>query len=270
MHPQPADRVPGKLHLYPSRAGLCLAFGVLGFGCYTQISSSKGLLAHWTFDECRASDATGHGHEGQIFGSSCVDGAHKKALFFDSTSSVVVRETPALDLTRSLTISCWLHPTRLQSNAFPTVLSKHRGVTPGAQYQLGLATTSKGSQLRFCSEPDTGCVIGNGYLTDEDWNHVVVTFDASNLSYYINGAEDLQMRAPGRLRSYPAHLAIGATSYNSWGFHGAIDEVRIYDRALSAAEVGRLYGQMKPSSPTPSTRAAFPLTDGESRREDLQ
>jgi hypothetical protein len=68
--------------------------------------------------------------------------------------------------------------------------------------------------------------------------HVAVTFDASYIRFYVDGAMTVLYAAPGAPALNNAPVTIGRGVYN--GFVGAIDSVRIYNRVLTAAEVAAL------------------------------
>jgi hypothetical protein len=81
----------------------------------------------------------------------------------------------------------------------------------------------------------------SGVVADTDWNHIVVTYNSSSMSIFVNGNFAAQREMV--LNTSKADLFIGVRPDISWDnyFRGAIDDVRIYDRALSAAEVSQLY-----------------------------
>jgi hypothetical protein len=70
------------------------------------------------------------------------------------------------------------------------------------------------------------------------WTHLAATYDGSSLRLYINGAAPATMALPGSIATSAGPLRIGGNSV--WGeyFSGLIDNLRIYDRALSGAELG--------------------------------
>ena len=72
-----------------------------------------------------------------------------------------------------------------------------------------------------------------------EWYHLVVTYDGSNIKYYANGEKVVTAACPKGADETPRTLKIAHSTQfgEGWDFIGAIDEVRIYDRALSDAEV---------------------------------
>ncbi len=88
---------------------------------------------------------------------------------------------------------------------------------------------------------------GPAALTAGAWTHVAATYDKAALKLYVNGAQVASTPATATLFNSAGVLRIGGN--NIWGewFSGLIDEVRIYERALTAAEIQ-----------TDSTRAVAP------------
>lgn len=171
-----------------------------------------------------------------------VEGKIGGALNFDGIDDLVkIPESSSLDINSEITIKAWIKPTSTQPNGAPTLISRHLGTTPGAQYQLGLSSFETTHKMRFCAEPNFGCIVGNNALTNNEWNHLVVTFNGAEVKYYLNGVPDKTTPLATPLTSYSADIGIGATPYSMWFFSGIIDEAAIYNRALSAEEVLNLY-----------------------------
>ena len=79
----------------------------------------------------------------------------------------------------------------------------------------------------------------NSTIEDSQWHYVTVTYDGTNIRIYINGALDIEQSVS--LNTVLEVGRIGADVNSAWEFHGAIDEVSICDRALSADEVTQNY-----------------------------
>src|ERR1700741_3620737 len=88
------------------------------------------------------------------------------------------------------------------------------------------------------------------------WSHVALTWDGSIMRLYINGVEAANKARTGTLQSTTTPLRIGTNSPYGEFFQGLIDEVRIYTRALSAAEIqtdmSTPIGQTGPDTTAPS------------------
>jgi hydrogenase maturation factor HypE len=78
---------------------------------------------------------------------------------------------------------------------------------------------------------------GTGALALNAWTHVAATYDGATLRLYVNGTQAASRSVSGSIATSSGPLRIGGNSV--WGewFQGRIDEVRVYDRALSGAEI---------------------------------
>ena len=95
----------------------------------------------------------------------------------------------------------------------------------------------------FSSETATpGNQSSTGSILPGVWQHVTVTYDKVKVTFYINGKQDTQLGMTGGLKSSTNQISIGKDgSYAQYPYNGLIDDVRIYNRALSAAEIAELY-----------------------------
>ena len=76
----------------------------------------------------------------------------------------------------------------------------------------------------------------------DTWTHVAFSYDGNYLKLYLNGVLDaVSKEVSGTINPAGTNLAIGNNLSKTRGFKGIIDEVRIYNRALNAAEIKRLY-----------------------------
>jgi len=219
----------------------------------------KGL---WHFDEGSGSivaDSSGNNNAGTIHGANWVKQGNGYCLDFDGIDDYIgIPESNSLDISDFITLEAWIKPDAIQPTEFPTVISKHIGVNPGAQYQMGLGNEGAGYigtgyKIRFASEPLIIDLSTESVVMDE-WNHIAVTYDGSTLTYYLNGRVNRQIPLSGPLTHYNANIAIGAAPHLMWYFAGLIDDVRVYRRALTSDEIKSHYRDSIPNNPpyTPS------------------
>lgn len=179
-----------------------------------------GLVAAYPFDEgtgTRVGDVSGHGNHGVTSGTAWVSGKHGQALAFDGVDDwVAVADANSLDLTTGMTLEAWVKPAERQG--WQAVVIKEADST--AAYAL-YANGSEG--------PATPLPLNK-------WTHLAASYDASRLTLYVDGIVSLSVPGNGPLRPSAAPLRIGGSIWGEW-FAGAIDEVRVYNRALSAAEI---------------------------------
>jgi hypothetical protein len=203
----------------------------------------NGLVAWWSA-EGNANDPIG-GHDGSPYGAfAYVPGRYGQA-FSIGDGGILVPDSPAFQLTHSLTIGLWMKPTPDSWVAFfrgdarpghdPYAISMDRGNLG----RVGLQITDASDNVKFLSAPIAGWDV---------CQQLTATLDdaTGDMRVYINGnlmAEDTTTIRPfGELD--PAQMpgvGIGnVTPYYDFPFQGALDEVVLYSRALSPTEVALL------------------------------
>jgi hypothetical protein len=197
-----------------------------------------GLVAAYAFNEGSGSlvvDASGRGNAGTTTNTSWLAaGKFGGALSFDGTSSwVTVPDAGSLDLTTGMTLEAWVKPSALGSR-WCTVVFKQQPI--GMAYSL-YADAGTGNPLGQVNIGGEQNAFGAGSLPLDEWSHLAVTYDGAQLSLYVNGALAGSKAQTGSILVSSDPLRIGGNSIWSEWFAGAIDEVRVYDRALAAAEI---------------------------------
>jgi glucose/arabinose dehydrogenase/fibronectin type 3 domain-containing protein len=204
---------------------------------FVQSSGPAGLVAAYGFDAgsgTTAADSSGKGNAGSVSGPvwSAV-GRFGSALSFDGVNDwVSVPDAGSLDLTNGMTLEAWVRPSAL--GGWRTVAFKER--TGGVVY--GLFADQAGSrplgQVFIGAERNA---IGTAALPLNAWTHLASTFDGSTVRLFVNGVLAGSSSVSGAMAASTGVLHIGGNSV--WGewYAGLVDEVRVYNRALSAAEV---------------------------------
>jgi hypothetical protein len=216
----------------------------------------SALVAHFTFDELDATqaiDASGNGNHGVISGAQRVAGVTGGGLQFDGVNDwVTIADAASLDLTASFTLEAWVKPSA--SGGWRTVVLKEgSGFSPYELYANDPGVSAPSAYFT----PASGAVrnvTGTSALSTANWTHLAATYDGVNMRLYVNGALARSVARSGAIRTSNSALRIGGNQ--TWGgefFAGTIDEVRVYNRALSAAEVGADMNSTPP--PPPANRA---------------
>jgi hypothetical protein len=220
----------------------------------SQTTFSYGTCAgEWHFDENAgdtARDATGNNNHGVLTGAAWATGFAGSGLSFDGNDTLKITTADFnMDSTNSFTIALWFRAVTFTGNLML------RG-----QYFYPYALLFSGSTLRSCVRTTTATnyLNGNQTLAADTWYHVVLTYNSADSlrTIYIDGAADTANTTNG-------HVLSLSTNQRTWigaGFNGVIDEVRLYNRALSAAEIEALYESMVPVELTAFTAA--PLANG--------
>jgi len=214
---------------------------IISVGVASAVDLERGLVAYYSFDDCTAKDLSGNGNDGIIYGAKCVDGKFGKALRFDGVNDYVeVADSASLDLTKPFTIECWFKWNTVQ-NTWTSLVRKTIDPWgyPYGMYHIGIYKMNKimtqvtvgGEQKQLISDfqPEVG-----------QWYHVVFVYPGA---VYVNGNKIIDFPNYGDCDTNDQPLIIGASRWDREFFDGIIDEVRIYNRALSEEEIRALYEQ---------------------------
>jgi Concanavalin A-like lectin/glucanases superfamily len=199
----------------------------------------SGCIAYYPL-EGDALDASANGNDGVLYGPSTVQGMYGSALHFDGSSSYVsVPDKGSLAVTNGLSICAWIKPE--VGNSWYRVAAKTNSAGTNHDWGLGEAQAGgicfsvwKGSTQYYTN--------GANALVLNAWNHIAGTWDGATMKIYYNDVlqpETVSVTGPINTSSNP--LYIGKLAGNTYYFKGAIDELMIFNRGLSAAEVDSIY-----------------------------
>jgi hypothetical protein len=206
-------------------------------------NTSLGLVAAYNFDEgtgTSLTDRTGQGRTGTISGAAwSTQGKYGGALSFDGVNdSVTVADANSLDLTTGMTLEAWVLPTANGGGSWRNVIIKER---PGGEVYNLYANADTNAPTIYvvrASQPDVPLdARGTTELPLNTWTHLATTYDGTTLRIFVNGVQVGTRAVSGALFASAGALQIGGNSI--WGeyFQGRLDDIRIYNRALSAAEI---------------------------------
>ena len=204
---------------------------------------SEGLVLNFSFDEGAgdvAEDTSGHGHNGIIDNPTWVDGKFGKALKFAGAGSgtwVTVESTDALNV-NECTFMAWIYSETWEGSRQIVGKSVHGGCTGRGQY--GLFSEKDTFKLRFETEGGRADINADLPATNA-WLHIAFTNDGEMASLYIDGEIVAEGEIPGALKTIddPLRIAQDCDRPNNV-FMGMIDEVRLWNRALSTDEINVL------------------------------
>lgn len=218
-----------------------------------QSSAQTGLVAAYSFSEgagTTVTDSSGNGNTGTISGATwTTSGKFGNALVFNGTSAkVTVPNSTSLRLTTGMTLEAWVYPTTAPK-AWRSVVAKN---VDG--YYL-MASTDVGNRIGTGGTWTGGNqnTIGPSALTVNVWTHLAATFDGAMVRLFVNGVQVASQAQTTPLAATTGTLQIGADSYPTEFFAGRIDEVRIYNRALSVAEIVTDMNTAVGGTPAPDT-----------------
>ncbi|HVK56083.1 MAG TPA: LamG-like jellyroll fold domain-containing protein [Burkholderiales bacterium] len=201
-------------------------------------SARQGLVAAYSFDEGGGStvaDRSGKGNKGTLSDASWANGRFGKALSFNGSSSRVnIEDSASLDLSKGMTLEAWVYPTATMSG-WRTIIMKE---LPGnASYYL-YANTDKNQPSSAVYVGGERTVFAGKSLPLNTWTHLAATYDGATQRFFMNGAQVASRQQTGSIAVSEGRLRIGGNRiWNNEYFKGLIDEVRIYNRPLTATEI---------------------------------
>jgi len=202
-----------------------------------------GLLAHYSFDEAvtktiHDQSATGLNLEATGTPTS-VSGKMSNAVHTADNNSLQSSTSGATAVdAANITVEAWLNYDNWSTSSSAVAVSRWDTTTANGSWRLGRTTTS---QFRFSVyiNGQTYSVQGSTGKSTSTWYHVVGTYNGTTLRLFVNGVqEDSSTISQGSLPSSGAPLSVGeyANQANPY-WAGAVDEVKLFNRALSSAEV---------------------------------
>ena len=195
-----------------------------------------------------ATDLSGN-YNGTATSVTYVAGIFGDAGSFNGSSSYVglpSSATTPIDLSaRNYTISMWINPT--VGSAYGSLLSKYGSSTPSRA--LYTYWNSPANKVTFGENGSAGFqqITSLSDVLSGVWTHLVFTKTTTTQSMYINGTLDASAANGGIGQSTSEEFKIGATFSNGTiteVFNGSIDQVRIFNKAISDTEVTTLYNEV--------------------------
>ena len=202
-------------------------------------------LVSWWPGDGDAQDIVGNNDGALVNGATYAAGMVDQAFSFDGIDDYVsIPDDDSLNPTEALTLDAWIYPLSYLGTFDPVI--KKAGAGTGQQNGYLLEFSWTADEIQFMVYLDT-----YGWVTSErekiplnTWTHVAGVFDGNYLRLYVNGDE------VGDGTNYPDstivpsgnELNLAHDPSNSWRwYHGLIDEVEIFDRALNAEEIMAIY-----------------------------
>jgi len=200
--------------------------------------SDPSLAAAFSLDEGQghwAADSSPYAARGRVRGAEWVPGRAGGALAFRRPDAAVrITCRPQLKLMSGLTLEAWIYPT-VADESSRIIIAKND------EYLLRVDKQSEGGRLSFFVQVGSPGVTWEPRVSSKapptlsTWHHVVGTWDGAKLRLYLDGELQAERDRPGQPNPNPYPVMIGNFEYPSChgtNFGGAIDEVRIYSRAV--------------------------------------
>jgi hypothetical protein len=192
------------------------------------------LVGHWQLDEANPSDpcvdSSGNGYAGKAKGTTVVEGKHGKGRSFSGRFDYI--EIPAINIPKAITVAAWVYSDKFVQNGF--VVGKNPVNTQWALFfesdgHLKWRGAGADKEIR-CAPP-----------ADRNWHHIAARQNGTTASLYVDGVLCATAAVPA-IGNETGSITVGRfDGGKNYYFNGRIDEVRIYNRALSDNEISQLF-----------------------------
>jgi len=196
-----------------------------------------GLVAAYTFSESSGTvihDFSGNGNDGTLVGGAVFEssGKYGGALRVDGVSGkVFIKNSPTLEITNGMTIEAWVYPEKA-GGPQSVVLKENQN-----DLSYGLYSGNSSGYPGVWIAPGRSVSYGKA-LTLNAWSHLAATWNGQGLRLYVNGTLVKNVTNSGSFSGVSSGgLSIGGNAIFGEYFQGKIDEVRIYNRALTPKEL---------------------------------
>ncbi|MDT7828843.1 malectin domain-containing carbohydrate-binding protein [Pricia sp. S334] len=263
----------GELNLYFSsltsdggtRHPTVNAIEIIGAGAPPETDApaiAEGTIGYWQLDDSKgatATDSSGNQHHGTLMHGrdiqeGSIDGVLENALDFNGVDDFV--GLPDVDGTvdHGFTLAAWINPESTSGD--------YQGIA-GTSTASGFMTFVHQGSLAFALRTETGRKLErHGSIVANRWQHIAVTYDGSAMTWYINGDEVGSEAHSGQVSDFKEGY-IGWSGWSEEYFEGGIDDVRLFDNALTQQQVSSLSEAGNDSTVYVASKAYIPTADAE-------
>ncbi len=199
--------------------------------CKPSCVTAPSDMVSWWKAEDNANDSYGTNHGTMMNGATFAAGKVGQAFSFDGVDDYIqVPDSISLDITNQITIDAWIKPWALGGRVVDKISV---GQTNGY-----LLDTHDGKVRLIIADQ---VVYGSTNLPLNEFTHIAGTYDGFQLKVYVNGSLDGTLVAAVSIPVNSLSLRIGGDQEGRSNFYGLIDEVEVYNRALTAEEIAAIY-----------------------------
>jgi concanavalin A-like lectin/glucanase superfamily protein len=224
------------------------------------LTFSSGLVGYWKFDDATgttAADSSGNGNTGTLVGGvSWTNGIVRGCIAVNGTYGFVeVPSTPALEqVSNAVTLTAWInvHSNSSMQSIARKVINMTNDALPYAAYDLvvqdnGNQTFSARMAVSGTDGTTRGVALGTVQHAYGQWYLLAGVYNGSTVSIYVNGTLETTASYSEPILQTGQPLTIGQYGTVTDTVLGLIDEFRLYNRALTAAEIQQLAGPSAPA-----------------------
>lgn len=201
-----------------------------------QAALDDSVVLFLSFDGGEAADHSSYGHTVGVTGAEIGAGKYGNGIVLGEGRFLEVPDHDSLDLTTAMTISMWA---KVAAGGEGT----QSGLEKQPAWQAGeynLAAVYGGGVLLQARDLPADCAdsaITPGGIEDDSWHHIAGTWDGNVIKVYIDGVEEKSLDCVGELEIGDGNLYIGSRGGKQRWLNGSLDEIKVFNRALSADEV---------------------------------
>lgn len=212
-----------------------------------QLKDIEGLVAYYNFDGGSMDDMSGNGHDGKLVGAAKfvkTDGAPIEngngCVEFSKENGNAVDCGPGEKIENNITLMAWATAPDVASCQYIAGMPYDDGAawdSPWVGYHIGFRG---GKMATWFNINAVDAEYDSGVVEPNEWTHICFTWDGENSISYVNGEEVAIMDRPGKAEfDGEPHFMIGERSHSCIGepFGGRVDEVALFDRVLTPAEI---------------------------------
>jgi len=230
------------------------------------VEPPPGLVSWWSFDEVvdgTTPDILGSNPGVIVSDPVLVAGKVGNALSFDGgEDAVMVADSEDLRELDWFTIEAWVNPTSITETSVSNILGKVEGLE--AAYSLRVLQNGQ-LQITFIDDQGQQFAFNGPFISNNEWVHIAAMYDASTglFTIYKNGSPATGITAPASAvpgavpRRNSKNLFIASPHFSNTPFQGLIDEITIYNRVLSPAEIQAIFQAGSAGKCKPQEAAVF-------------
>jgi chitodextrinase len=201
----------------------------------TTLATNPSLVAAYSFNENTGStvtDSSSNDNTGTIANATWTGaGRYGNALVFNGSSSrITIADAPSLYLGTGATLEAWVNPSTT-SASWADIIYKGND-----NYYVDAVNGAPVAGVTLSSSTNSN-TFGPSALPTNTWTHLAETFDGSTIRLYVNGVQVGSTALNGTLLTSTNPLEIGSDHIYGQYFQGTIDEVRIYNVALTPTQI---------------------------------
>ncbi len=212
---------------------------------------TPNAIATWYLDESiwtgatdEVIDSSGNNHHGTVSGAvQTTDGKIWRAGVFDGVDDYIeVADDPALDLVDDFTLAMWIKPTTVAPEWQGVMTKGYHGGSPWSPRAYSIYLNYDEVYISWYNSGWQNFATTAANLQTDTWYHVVYVRTSTTETIYVDTLSKAQQTIQSAMISNNENLWIGATA-NGEAFNGVIDEIHIFDKALTFLEVQNLFSK---------------------------